>query len=95
LQAVVFPRFPRRLFSKRISAGEGPLKNSVQVAKIVILLSFEKPSNPPSSPFSKGEKAESFGEGIQKSSPPFVKGGREGFPRMPFQKAKLIPKIYF
>jgi hypothetical protein len=44
----------------------------------------------PSSPFTKGEKAESFIEGIQKSSPPFEKGGREGFLGMPFQKAKLI-----
>jgi hypothetical protein len=33
----------------------------------------------------KGGKTESFIEGIQKSSPPFEKGGREGFLGMPFQ----------
>ena len=45
-------------------------------------------------PLDRGEKAESFIEGIQKSSPPFEKRGREGFLRMPFQKAKLIPSIF-
>jgi hypothetical protein len=39
-------------------------------------------------PLCKGGKAESFTEGIQKSSPPFEKGGREGYLGMPFQKAK-------
>jgi hypothetical protein len=42
-------------------------------------------------PLHGGEKAESFIEGIHKSSPPFEKGGREGFLGMPFQKAKLLP----
>jgi hypothetical protein len=31
---------------------------------------------------------------MQKSSPPFEKGGREGFLGMPFQKAKLIRKTF-
>ena len=35
-----------------------------------LLRFFEKPSNPPSSPFSKGGKAESLIEGNKKSSPP-------------------------
>jgi hypothetical protein len=46
-------------------------------------------------PLHRGEKAEYFIEGIQKSSPPFEKGGREGFWGMPFQKAKLIQKKEF
>jgi hypothetical protein len=47
-------------------------------------LGNEKPINPPSPlrgvglpPLARGEKAESFIEGIQKSSPPFEKGGRD------------------
>jgi hypothetical protein len=49
---------------------------------------FEKPINPPSSPFSKGEKEESVSEVIPKSSPPFEKGGREGFLSRYFKKLK-------
>jgi hypothetical protein len=46
-------------------------------------------------PFSKGEKEESFMEGIQKSSPPFGKGRTGGIYEPPFQKIKLIPNLKF
>jgi hypothetical protein len=52
---------------------------------------FKKSLNPPSSPFSKGEKAEGFIYIYLQSSPPFEKGGREGFPGRGFQNTKLIP----
>jgi hypothetical protein len=46
-------------------------------------------------PFSKGEKEESFMEGIQKSSPPFEKGKTGGIYEPPFQKTKLILISYY
>jgi hypothetical protein len=39
-------------------------------------------------PFPKGEKEESFREGLPKSSPPFEKGGRERFLSRYFKKLK-------
>jgi hypothetical protein len=45
------------------------------------------------SPFSKGEREESFIETIQKSSPPFEKGRTGGIYEPPFQKTKLIPDL--
>jgi hypothetical protein len=43
-----------------------------------------------SPPFSKGEKREEFFIEALKSSPPFEKGGREGFLARPFQSAKVL-----
>jgi hypothetical protein len=52
---------------------------------------FAKPRNPPSSPFSKGEKEESPSEGLPKSIPPFEKGRTGEFAGPLFQKVKMIP----
>jgi hypothetical protein len=43
--------------------------------------------------FSKGEKEESFIEGIQKGSPPFGKERTGGIYEPPFQKTKLIQEV--
>jgi hypothetical protein len=40
---------------------------------------FEKLSNPPSSPFAKGEKRWLSGKTFRKNLLPLKKGGREGF----------------
>jgi hypothetical protein len=44
------------------------------------------------SPLHRGEKEESFIEGLLKSSPPFKKGRTGGICEPPFQKNKLIQK---
>ena len=46
-------------------------------------------------PLHRGEKEESFMEGIQKSSPPFEKGRAGGIYEPPFQKTKVIPLLLF
>jgi hypothetical protein len=64
---------------------------SFLISKIISILIFshsEKPLNPPWSPFSKGEKMGSFPASGLKSSPPFEKGGREGFLNRNFKKLK-------
>jgi hypothetical protein len=52
------------------------------------------PPNPPSSPFSKGEKEESFTTDPAKALLPWKKGGREGFPGRPFENAKVLLNGY-
>ena len=59
--------------------------------KIVTVRPFEKPSNPPSSPFSKGGKSgKNYSIEFPKALLPLKKGGREGFPARPFQSAKVL-----
>jgi hypothetical protein len=62
--------------------------------KFVTVSPFEKPSNPPSSPFSKGGKS---GRNYSIESPkallPLKKGGREEFLARPFQSAKGLHKF--
>jgi hypothetical protein len=50
------------------------------VAKVSFQYSLLKSPQIPLRPPSKGNRRESFIEGIQKISPPFGKGGWEGFP---------------
>jgi hypothetical protein len=46
-------------------------------------------------PLPRGEKEESFMEGLQKSSPPFEKGRTGGIYEPLFQKTKLIRNLHF
>jgi hypothetical protein len=45
-------------------------------------------SNPPSSPFSNGEKRDPLAKPFKKTLLPLEKGGGEGFPQRPFKKIK-------
>jgi hypothetical protein len=55
-----------------------------------LIFSHLPPSRRSLPPLPRGEKEESSIENIQKSSPSFEKGGREGFLSLLFQKTKLI-----